>query len=167
MSRPCSICVHQHRATIERGLRRRQPMIRLVKKFTVTSQALIRHRDLHMPDIPLSSVMPSETIPIQSPITVDMTHTNGLVSDTMNSDTMFVELLKISNTRLGNIERFLVGLMDRLEQSLGNEAGLDILDPPIKRVQAAWQDAKGDAQEQARIVAWLNDQLQADDMGLP
>ena len=37
---------------------------------------------------------------------------------------------------------------------------------PLIRWKQVWQDAKDDNTERARMVAWLNDQLQRDDMGL-
>ncbi len=52
------------------------------------------------------------------------------------------------------------------EQAL-REDQCQVLDKtPLARVKQAWQDANDDPREQARIVAWLNEVLQAEDMGL-
>src|SRR5262245_40442808 len=39
-------------------------------------------------------------------------------------------------------------------------------DDPLQRLQHAWRDAQEDARMRARMVAWLNEQLQQDEMGL-
>jgi hypothetical protein len=37
---------------------------------------------------------------------------------------------------------------------------------PLWRLQQAWRDAKDDEAERARMVAWLNEELQSEGMGL-
>lgn len=37
---------------------------------------------------------------------------------------------------------------------------------PLMRLRQVWQDAKDDRQEQLRMIAWLNEVLQTDEMGL-
>lgn len=40
-------------------------------------------------------------------------------------------------------------------------------EPPFTRFKQAWHDVQDDPRERARMVAWLNEEIQADDMGLP
>jgi hypothetical protein len=70
--------------------------------------------------------------------------------------------------RLEHVERCLVAIMDRLEQVLGNAAGLHAIDmaEAEKQFQQAWQVMGDSPTRQQRMVAWLNEQLQADEMGL-
>jgi hypothetical protein len=54
-----------------------------------------------------------------------------------------------------------------LEQALLPRSVPMVTENPERQFKQAWHLAKGDARMRARMISWLNEQLQADDMGLP
>ena len=50
MARPCTVCTHPERATIDTALVRRRSFRDIARQFGVSKDAAVRHHDEHLPD---------------------------------------------------------------------------------------------------------------------
>jgi hypothetical protein len=66
MGRPCSICAHPERDSIDRALLEATGFRVLSNRFRVTSASLLRHRDRHL-SAPTARSVAREAVPAESP----------------------------------------------------------------------------------------------------